>query len=59
MEPYIWAMFYQSVVAMQFHPGSKGEVDLRKAAVLADKMYAEFCLRKEVLWRGLSEDSPP
>lgn len=38
----VWAMFYQAVVAMQFHPGSKMRLSPEACAAYADEMLAEF-----------------
>lgn len=34
----MWCMFFSQVVAMQLHPGFRGEPDLARCAYLADRM---------------------
>lgn len=56
-EPHIWAMFYASIVSLQYHPRNRPEdrMPLVDAAAIADAMYGQYLLRKaatEVVWPG-------
>lgn len=42
MSCFIWAMFYQAVCAMQFHPGTKVRMTPDECAKVTDAMFREY-----------------
>ncbi len=52
----MWAMFYSSVVSMQYHPGTKEMLTLRECAEVADRMYDQLLLREKFYGVDRSRD---
>lgn len=47
-----WALFFSSVVALQFHPGVKERLSMEVCASIADEMLVHLDCRREALCRG-------
>lgn len=47
-EPLVWAMFYSSIVGIQYHPRNAAaeRMTLLEAAAVADAMYEQYILRR-------------
>jgi len=54
-DTFVWAMFFSSVVAMQYHPGNRARMSLFDCGEIADEMLTEYLRRMaelELVCRG-------
>lgn len=53
-EPLVWAMFYSSIVGIQYHPknAAADRMPLVEAAAVADAMFEQYTLRRRSSWQS-------